>query len=129
MPGISDGFQRFVLGQKLAQHRYLYPALQKLFFKHGNVNSLREKIEYLYEHPELRKELGKKYEESAPQFALKEMVDKLEKMFELAIEEAKEKKDIPHQIYCKADHKRAKKIYTKLEKKGVVSELPSYCFE
>ena len=57
------------------------------------------------------------------------MVDKLEKMFELAIEETKEKKDIPHQIYCKADHKRAKKIYTKLEKKGVVSELPSYCFE
>lgn len=98
-------------------------------FKHGCVASLREKIEYLYEHPELRKELSKRYEESAPQFALKEQVDRLEKMFEIAIEETKEKKDIPNTIYCKADHKRAKKIYSKLIKKGIVDSLPQYCLK
>ncbi|MEE5995862.1 MAG: hypothetical protein V3G53_04880, partial [Candidatus Enteromonas sp.] len=69
------------------------------------------------------------YEESAPQFALKEQVDRLEKMFEIAIEETKEKKDIPNTIYCKADHKRAKKIYSKLIKKGIVDSLPQYCLK
>ena len=40
MPGIAKGFQRFVLGQELAQHRDFYPALQKLRLKHGDIERL-----------------------------------------------------------------------------------------
>jgi hypothetical protein len=50
-------------------------------------------------------------------------------MFEIAIEETREKKDIPNTIYCKADHKRAKKIYSQLIKKGIVDSLPQYCLK
>ena len=98
-------------------------------FKRGSYKDLRAKIECLYEDKALREELSRKYEESAPQFALEAQVERLEKMFEIALEETKEKKDIPNTIYCKADRRRAKKIYSKLLKKGVVSELPKYCLE
>lgn len=61
-------------------------------FEKGNSDSLREQIDYFYEHPEIKAELSKKYIEYAKQYALDYCVTALEKVFEKAIEENSEKK-------------------------------------
>lgn len=58
-------------------------------FKNGDYISLREQIEYFYEHPDEIKRLSKVYIEYAKQYALDYCVVQLEKVFETAIEENK----------------------------------------
>lgn len=77
-------------------------------FEAGNYNSLREQIEYFYEHPEEKEALSKKYIEYAKQYALDYCVTALEKVFEQEIKENEErkKKGLNNQF----THKEIKKI-------------------
>ena len=63
-------------------------------FKHGSVKDLTKKIEWFYEHPDELHRLEKVYLESSKQYALANQVDALEKMFEDAIKDVKEGKDL-----------------------------------
>ena len=60
-------------------------------FTCGDALSLRDKIEYYYENPEVKKEDSKKYIEYAKQYGIDNCVRELEKVFEMAINEQKEK--------------------------------------
>lgn len=59
-------------------------------FERGDPHSLCERIEYFYEHQDIKNELSKKYIEYAKKYALEYCVTQLEKVFEKAIEENKE---------------------------------------
>lgn len=61
-------------------------------FKHGNYYDLRDKIEFLIEHEDIKEKLSKQYVEYAKQFALDNCVLELEKVFQQAIDENKSQK-------------------------------------
>ena len=92
-------------------------ALDKhLLFRHGKYNDLKDKIEYLIEHPDFKEEMSKKYLEYSKEFRLDAQVKKLLKVFELAIEEHKNKQDLPSTMTSEKDLKRMQKLEYKLEK-------------
>lgn len=96
----------------------------RLLFKHGQYKSLKHRINFLIENPEYKKKLSIAYAESAKNFALPLMVDKMEKMFEEAIDDVKKGVSI-HQISPrKKDVRKARKIFKKLLKNGTISEMP-----
>lgn len=65
-------------------------ALDELnLFNKGNFISLRDKIEYWYENPELKAKRSEEYIEYSKQFALENCVYKLEEVFKEAINEVK----------------------------------------
>ena len=94
-------------------------------FRHGSVSSLREKIEWLIEHPDEAKELREAYALSAPKFALSRQVQAMEDMFNAAVKEKKEGKDIPSSCPRKKDLRKERRIFSKLLKKGVIKDIPS----
>ncbi len=53
----------------------------RCLFKAGNYKSLKERIDYFIEHPEVKNELSAKYIEYGHSFALDKCVEKLEEMF------------------------------------------------
>jgi 1,2-diacylglycerol 3-alpha-glucosyltransferase len=79
-------------------------------FRHGSYKSLRERIEYFYEHPGERENLSRKYMFYASEFRLNRQVSKLEDMFKLAIEEKKEGKDLMSVAPSKKDQRKMQKI-------------------
>lgn len=54
---------------------------QRCLFKKGDYKSLMKRIEYFYEHPEVKAELSDKYIEYGKTFALETCMQKLEDMF------------------------------------------------
>jgi glycosyltransferase involved in cell wall biosynthesis len=61
-----------------------------LLVEYGDIKGLAEKIEYLLERPELRKEMGKKGREIAcEKYRWKDIIDRIEKLYEEVIEERK----------------------------------------
>ena len=65
-------------------------ALDELnLFNKGNFISLRDKIEYWYDNPELKAKRSEEYIEYSKQFALENCVYKLEEVFKEAINEVK----------------------------------------
>ena len=97
---------------------------ERSIFRHGSVDSLREKIEYFFEHPKEREELSKAYIESTKQYALDLQVQAMEDMFLAAIEESKEGKDIPSTMPRKKDVKKERKLFKKIVKAGRLKEMP-----
>ena len=93
-------------------------------FKHGNDINLKEHIEWFIEHPLDKNNLSKKYSEYAKEYALVNQVERMEKMFYEAIDDVKEGKDIPSLYPRKKDENKKKKIFKRLLKQGVISELP-----
>ena len=93
-------------------------------FKHGSWESLRDRIEWMYEHEEERKELSKRYQLKGKEYALPIMVDKLEAMFFLAVEEKQKGQDLPTLYPSKVDEKKKRKLFENLLKNGFISELP-----
>ncbi len=88
-------------------------------FKHGNANSLAERIDFFYENPEFKKELSSKYIEEAKEYALPFQVEKMEKMLEMAIEDHKNQKDFYKLYPTKKDRRKMNKIRKDLIKQGV----------
>ena len=80
-------------------------------FKHGSVNDLKNKIEWLYEHQDELKKLRKQYLVSSKQYALADQVDKLEQMFVDAYNERKEGKDLHTIKPRKKDKRLLKRVY------------------
>lgn len=58
---------------------------ERSLFKGGDVAALAERIDYWIEHPDERKEMSLKYEESAKKYRIKHSMDLLEEMFKLEI--------------------------------------------
>lgn len=94
-------------------------------FRHGSVSSLREKIEWIIDHPEEAAELKKAYACSAPKFALSRQVQAMEDMFVEAATEKKEGRDVASASPIQKDIRREKKIFKKLLKKGFIQEIPA----
>ena len=85
-------------------------------FKHGSVKDLTKKIEWFYEHPDELHRLEQVYLESSKQYALANQVDQLEKMFEDAIKDVKEGKDL-HTLHPRKKDKILLKRALKAAKK------------
>ena len=94
-------------------------------FHHGSVASLREKMEWMIEHPKECAELKEAYALASPKFALSRQVQALEDMFLEAVKEKKEGKDIPSTSPRKKDIRKEKRLFKKLLKKGVITEIPA----
>lgn len=94
-------------------------------FHHGSVSSLREKIEWLIEHPKEAKELKVAYALSAPKFALSRQVQAMEDMFVEALNEKKEGKDVASLSPIRKDIRKEKRIFKKLLKTGIIQEMPA----
>lgn len=87
-------------------------------FKKGDADSLREQIEYFFEHPEEKEKLSKIYIEYAKQFALDYCVSALERVFEQAIKEnADQIAKFGRQPLSKKEIYRLKKMDSKILKK------------
>ena len=85
-------------------------------FKHGSVKDLTKKIEWFYEHPDELHRLEQLYLDSSKQYALANQVDALEKMFEDAIKDVKEGKDL-HTLHPRRKDKVLLKRALKAAKK------------
>ena len=94
-------------------------------FHHGSVVSLREKMEWMIEHPKECAELREAYALASPKFALSRQVQAMEDMFLQAVKEKKEGKDIASTNPRKKDLRKEKRIFEKLRKKGIVKEIPA----
>ena len=51
----------------------------------GKPRALAERIDYMIEHPEFRKELSEKYVEYGERFRIDKCIDKMEEMFRDAV--------------------------------------------
>lgn len=88
-------------------------------FRHGKSCSLRDQIEWFYEHPEERERLSKLYIEEGKKYALSNMVDAMEKMFIQTIEEHKAGLDLPSLKMRSKDKRKIRRIIKKLRKSGI----------
>lgn len=59
---------------------------ERCLYEAGNVKQLAERIDYMIEHPELREDLHQKYVGYAERFRIEKCIDKMEEMFNDAIE-------------------------------------------
>lgn len=87
----------------------------KCLFKAGNPSSLRERIEYFYEHPEEVEKLSGKYVEYSKEFEISSKAKTLEDMMKLEIERDKEDHRLGRTYYSTRRERRhlrriAKKI-------------------
>ena len=80
VPVIADS-PRSATPQFALDGRSLFPA--------GDAGALAEKIDWWFEHPEEREEMGKRYGEHAKQYALDRSIQQTEEMFRTAIREQK----------------------------------------
>lgn len=87
-------------------------------FKKGNYKSLRERIEWFYEHPREKQELSEKYVAYAKQFAIDACVDKLIDVFTDAVAENKQywENTEKEQAYLQTLDKKGKRVYAKKKK-------------
>ncbi|MBQ7994620.1 MAG: glycosyltransferase [Bacilli bacterium] len=97
---------------------------RKCIFKHGSYKSLRDHIDYFIEHPDKCKELSERYINNSSRFYLPKMVDMFEEMLKEAIEDHETEKDLPTVLPRKKDRRKARAIFKRLKKKGVIDELP-----
>lgn len=79
----------------------------RCLFKAGNALSLRDRIDYFYEHPEEKAKLSKKYVEYGKGFALDKCIAQLEGMFEDAIADAKEDRRLGRDYYSSRKERHA----------------------
>ena len=80
VPVIADS-PRSATPQFALDERSLFPA--------GDAAALAEKIDWWFEHPEAREEMGRRYAQHAEQYALDRSIVQTEEMFRLAIQEQK----------------------------------------
>ena len=73
----------------------LFAVDEKCIFKNNNSKDLAQKIDYMIEHEEFRKEIGEKYYTTANKYDQKTCMDEMEKMLLETIENHK-KKDRPN---------------------------------
>lgn len=78
VPVIADS-PRSATPQFALDGRSLFPA--------GDAAALAERIDWWFEHPEEREEMGKRYAEHAEQYALDRSIEQTEEMFRTAIRE------------------------------------------
>lgn len=78
VPVIADS-PRSATPQFALDGRSLFPA--------GDAAALAEKIDWWFEHPEEREEMGKRYGEHAGRYALDRSIEQAEEMFRTAIQE------------------------------------------
>ena len=89
---------------------------ERCLFKHGSIKDLKEKIEWMIEHPEEMAKLREDYAEEAKNYQLSYQVDALEQMFIDAYNERKEGKDLPAIHPRKIDRWALKGIHRKYNK-------------
>ena len=80
VPVIADS-PRSATPQFALDGRSLFPA--------GDATALAEKIDWWFEHPQEREEMGKRYGEHAKRYALDRSIQQTEEMFQMAIREQK----------------------------------------
>ena len=80
VPVIADS-PRSATPQFALDERSLFPA--------GDAAALAEKIDWWFEHPKEREEMGRRYGEHAKQYALDHSIEQTEEMFRTAIREQK----------------------------------------
>ena len=78
VPVIADS-PRSATPQFALDGRSLFPA--------GDAAALAEKIDWWFEHPEEREEMGKRYGEHAGRYTLDRSIEQAEEMFRTAIQE------------------------------------------
>ncbi|MCI9122293.1 MAG: glycosyltransferase family 4 protein [Oscillibacter sp.] len=78
VPVIADS-PRSATPQFALDERSLFPA--------GDAGALAEKIDWWFEHPREREEMGRRYGEAAKRYALDRSIDQTEEMFRTAIRE------------------------------------------
>lgn len=78
----------------------------RCLFRAGDAKSLRERIEYFYEHPQAKKELSEKYVEYGKGFELERCVLLLEEMFEQAVQDDREDQNLHRTYYTNARERR-----------------------
>ena len=78
----------------------------RCLFKAGDYKSLKEKIEYFYEHKEVVEELAPKYAEYGKTFKLENCAKQLEAMMEEAVKADKEDKENKVTYYSSASERR-----------------------
>ena len=84
---------------------------EKCLFKAGDYRSLKERIEYFYEHPKEKEELSRKYVEYGKTFALDKCISQLETMFVQAIADDKEDRRLSRDYFTSGkERRRLKKI-------------------
>ncbi len=88
MEAFSCGLPPIISDSKLSATSQFALSEHNLF-KKANYKDLTKKLEFMIEHPEIKKELSKKYLEYSKQFRLDNCVRELEKVFETAVEENK----------------------------------------
>ncbi len=94
-------------------------------FKHGNHKDLSKHIDWFIEHPSEKATLSKRYIDYAKGFALPKQVDRMELMLQEAILDKKQGKDLPTLYPSKKDKRKAKRIFKRLLKQGVIQEIPA----
>ena len=62
---------------------------ERSLFPAGDAAALAEKIDWWFEHPKEREEMGRRYGEHAKQYALDHSIEQTEEMFRTAIREQK----------------------------------------
>lgn len=85
-------------------------------FKHGDYKSLKNKIEYWYEHPKEKELESRKYVEYSKKFQIEKEVDKLERVFFKAIEENNNGNSKPDVSMTKRLLKKQKRLIENIEK-------------
>ena len=80
VPVIADS-PRSATPQFALDERSLFPA--------GDAAALAERIDWWFEHPKEREEMGRRYGEHAKQYALERSIEQTEEMFRMAIRETR----------------------------------------
>lgn len=121
LEAIACGAVPLISNSKLsaANHFALTP---ESIFKHGSWRSLKEHIEWMYEHEDERKRLSPKYQELGKEYALAKMVDKMEEFLLGSIRDKEEDIDLPTVCPSLKDHRRKKKLFKMLVKSGAITQ-------
>lgn len=90
-------------------------------FRHGSWKSLKERIEWLYENEAYRLSMIDKYVELGKQYALSNMVDKMEEFLFEAVKEKQEGRELTPK---KKDLRKIRRIFKKLYKEGYIDSIP-----
>lgn len=113
VPVISDS--------KLSATNY-FALDEHCLFKAGSYKSLRSRIDFFIEHPELKKELSQRYIKYAQGFGLEKQVKMMEDMFAQAIDDHENGLDALPRKLMRKEKKKKLKIYKKLIKQVTPEE-------